>query len=154
MIRGPPKRTTPLCLGCFTVFEDASYAIYCPNCNFPFCSEECKAWEEHQMECALFTQQNVKVNADNFNYELFEPDYDLILPLRILSLKQNPEKWAIIMKMCSQLGNLKKNSDWVKKQKYVVDYILNTMKLPDVSEDLLLTVMGIIQINQYEGILS
>ena len=103
------------------------------------------------MECALFTQQNVKVNADNFNYELFEPDYDLILPLRILSLKQNPEKWAIIMKMCSQLGNLKKNSDWVKKQKYVIDYILNTMKLPDVSEDLLLTVMGIIQINQYEG---
>ena len=47
----------------------------------------------------------------------------------------------------SQLDQLKKNSEWVEKQKYVVDYILNILKLPNVTEDMILTVLAIDKIN-------
>merc|ERR1712156_245949 len=92
----------------------------------------------------LDSQQNVQISVEKFTYQNPQKEYDLILPLRMLALKsRNPSKWKPIWKLMSQLDQLKKKSEWVEKQKYVVDYILNTLKLPNVTEDMILTLLAI-----------
>ena len=150
LVRGPVKNTIPVCLSCYNEL-DADSVIVCWICNFPFCSEECQQFEEHQMECSIFAKQNVKIKNDQFDYSSSEPAYDLILPLRLLFLKSDPEKWKTFWKLMSHHGNLKKKSDWVDKQKYVVDYILNTLKLPNITEDIILTILGINHVNGVTG---
>ena len=110
---------------------------------------------EHQIECTIFSEQNVQVDTDKFNYPI-EPIYDIILPLRILSFKspktQNFEKWKPFWKLMSHFENLKKKKDWIEQQKYIVDYIMNTLKLPNVTEDQILTILAIDHINGHTGI--
>ena len=146
IVCGPVKNTIPVCLSCYSNLDSQNVNI-CSTCHFPFCSEKCKTSEEHQAECSIFNEQNVKISVEKFNYQNTQKEYDLIMPLRILSLKTNPSKWKPLWKLMSQLDQLKKNSEWVEKQKYVVDYILNILKLPNVTEDMILTVLAIDKIN-------
>ena len=91
-------------------------------------------------------------NHDQFDYSSSESAYDLILPLRMLYLKSSdPDKWKQFWKLSSHIGNFKKKNEWVDKQKYVVDFILNTLKLPDITEDIILTILGIIHVNGVTG---
>ena len=144
LVRGPVKNTIPVCLSCYNEL-DPENVVVCWICNFPFCSEECQQFEEHQQECSIFAKQNVKIkNHDQFDYSSSESAYDLILPLRMLYLKSSdPDKWKQFWKLSSHIGNFKKKNEWVDKQKYVVDYILNTLKLPDITEDIILTILGL-----------
>ena len=153
LVRGPIKKTIPVCLSCYNELDADSVTVNCWICNFPFCSEECQQFEEHQQECSIFAKQNVKIkNHDQFNYSSSESVYDLIIPLRIIFLKSSdPEKWKQFWKLMSHYGHLKKKSEWIDKQKYVVDYILNTLKLPDITEDIILTILGINHINGVTG---
>ena len=89
----------------------------------------------------------MKISVEKFNYQNPQKEYDLILPLRMLALKSNPSKWKPLWKLMSQLDQLKKRTEWVEKQKYVVDFILNILKLPNVNEDMILTLLAIDKIN-------
>ena len=51
----------------------------------------------------------------------------------------------------SHFENLKKKKEWMEKQKYIVDYITNTLKLPNVTEDQILTILAIDHINGHTG---
>ena len=146
IVCGPAKNTLPVCLSCY-IHLDSQNVFICSTCNFPFCSEKCKKSEEHRAECSIFEQQNVKISVEKFIYQDPQKEYDLIMPLRMLSLKLNPSKWKPFWKLMSQLDQLKKNSEWVEKQKYVVDFILNILKFPNVTEDMILTLLAIDKIN-------
>ena len=148
IVCGPVKNTLPICLSCYGGLDSQQNVNICSTCHFPFCSENCKKSEEHRAECSIFEQQNVQISVDKFTYQNPQKEYDLILPLRMLALKsRNPSKWKPIWKLMSQLDQLKKKSEWIEKQKYVVDYILNTLKLPNVTEDMILTLLAIDKIN-------
>ena len=148
IVCGPVKNTLPICLSCYGGLDSQQNVNICSTCHFPFCSENCKKSEEHRAECSIFEQQNVQISVEKFTYQNPQKEYDLILPLRMLALKsRNPSKWKPIWKLMSQLDQLKKKSEWVEKQKYVVDYILNTLKLPNVTEDMILTLLAIDKIN-------
>ena len=110
LVRGPVKKTKPVCLTCYSLI-DWSDCVYCKKCNFIFCNDWCNAADEHQAECKVLPQ----VDSYNFNYTDFEPMYDVILPLRILLLKDSP-KWKPFIKMMSQLENHKKSGKWKEDQ--------------------------------------
>ena len=96
------------------------------------------------MECSFFAKQNMKNTADqnSVNY------YDIILPLRILSLRKKPEVlWKPFWKLMSHLDEFKQNKEWLDKQKIVSDFILKKMKIPDVTEEMILTILAIDAIN-------
>ena len=89
--------------------------------------------------------------VQNQNYSTVEQAYDLILPLRLLSLKSDPERWKQIWKLMSHSDNLKKKKEFLEKHKFVVDYILTRLKIPDVDEDLILDLLAIDHINGHTG---
>ena len=99
------------------------------------------------MECSILAQENVKLTDD----ERFINSYDLILPLRILSLRSKPKQWKPFWKMMSHLKAFKQNKEWMEKQKNVLDFILKKLKIPDVSEELLLTILAIDSVNGRTG---
>ena len=146
IVCGPVKNTFPVCLSCYGGLDGQNVTI-CATCHFPFCSEKCKKTEDHRAECAFFEQQNVKIAVEKFSYQHPQKEYDLILPLRMLALKSNPTKWKPLWKLMSQLNQFKKEAEWIEKEKYVVDYILNILKLPDVTQDMVLTILAIDKIN-------
>ena len=143
LVRGPVKKTKPVCLTCYSLI-DWSDCVYCKKCNFIFCHDWCNAADEHQAECKVLPQ----VDSYNFNYTDFEPMYDVILPLRILLLKDSP-KWKPFIKMMSQLENHKKSDKWKEDQKHVIDFLLE-LKLPDVDENLIYTILAIIETNSMD----
>ena len=70
MVRGPVKNTIPVCLSCYNEL-DPENVVVCWICNFPFCSEECQQFEEHQQECSIFAKQNVvSRQTSSFAYDL------------------------------------------------------------------------------------
>ena len=103
------------------------------------------------MECKFFTPHRVKMYVQNQNYSTVEQAYDLILILRLLSLKSDPERWKQIWKLMSHSDNLKKKTAFLEKHKFVVDYILTRLKIPDVDEDLILDLLAIDHINGHTG---
>merc|ERR1719464_1676174 len=66
----------------------------------------------------------------------------------ILSLrKSKPDLWKPFWKLMSHLAEFKQNKEWMEKQKPVCDFILNKMKIPDVTQEMLLTILAIDSIN-------
>ena len=47
----------------------------------------------------------------------------------------------------SHLAEFKQNKEWMEKQKPICNFILNKMKIPDVTEEMLLTILAIDSIN-------
>ena len=47
----------------------------------------------------------------------------------------------------SHLDEFKQNKEWMEKQKPICDFILNKMKIPDVTQEMLLTILAIDSIN-------
>jgi len=151
MIRAPVMGGTTLgcstgssliCLGCYNLLTGGW--VSCSNCGGTLCSVKCKDSADHQMECSFFAKQNMKNTADqnSVNY------YDIILPLRILSLRKKPEVlWKPFWKLMSHLDEFKQNKEWLEKQKIVSDFILKKMKIPDVTEEMILTILAIDAIN-------
>ncbi len=98
------------------------------------------------MECQFFG--NVKVDGENFNYSTFEVLYDVILPLRVLSLRETPQ-WKVVINLKHHLKELQQRPSWKDGHKFVIDYITSTLKL-NVSEDTILTILAIDQANSFD----
>ena len=75
--------------------------------------------------------------------------YDTILPLKILALKDSAN-WKPFWKLMSQSEKLQqKSSTWKEGQKHIIDFLLD-LKLPNVDENLIYTVLAIIETNSIE----
>ena len=61
--------------------------------------------------------------------------------------KSKPDLWKPFWKLMSHLAEFKQNKEWMEKQKPICDFILNKMKIPDVTQEMLLTILAIDSIN-------
>merc|ERR1712062_565417 len=83
----------------------------------------CNEWCNASDEFQTICKLLPKVDSYNFNYSDYEPMYDTILPL--------------------------KSSTWKENQKHIIDFLLD-LKLPNVDENLICTVLAIIETNSIE----
>ena len=103
VVRCPPYSTKPICLGCYE-YLDKGNVYYCPKCHWPMCSKECCSKPDHKAECEIFSQSGYKVLSKKFNYQSFEPLYDVLTPIRMLALKnERPDDWKSLSSLQSHL---------------------------------------------------
>ena len=102
IIKGLCLSPVPVCVVCDTKIPNSSKfkSINCKECGFKICSKNCleviKVAHAHDDECLVLTDL-VRNHPDKKFV-----DYSLLLPLRILLLKQKkPEKFGKIMDLQS-----------------------------------------------------
>ena len=148
LTRCPPYSTLPICLGCY-IFIDKSNYINCPTCNWPMCSDTCCKAPDHLLECALFKEANFKVDTEKFNFDTFEPLYDVLTPLRALSFRKScPDKWKIFLELMSHEEDWKSTENWIEEHKPASDFILG-LKLKNVDQQLIWKIFGICYTNEF-----
>ena len=91
-VKYPQWKTVPVCPGCYIPIQLES-CIPCKICNWPMCSEKCSKTEDHSLECGIFEKQGLKIDFDQFkndeNRQSHVPLFDIIIPLRMLALRNN-----------------------------------------------------------------
>ena len=109
--------------------------VYCPQCNFPICSEQCI-----HPESDPFCQYLSKITTNQ--------NLEFITPLKFLMLKDsNPELFSKLLERESHAKELKKCARWNEYQGKIIDPL---MKLNYFDEDLIVKVIGILATNAFE----
>ena len=91
-----------------------------------------------------------KIDASKFSFSEPEPLYDLISPLRVLSQREsNPEHYKLFCALESHLAQWKKQPDFVEAHRFVSDYLIKTLKMKDVDEDLVMRIFGNFYTNDF-----
>lgn len=95
-VLGPKIRSQIICLGCHKnlfQLDTTKDFLRCSRCTWPICSKKCENSSLHIDECHLMSSRNFKSSIKNAgNVAQLETCYCLILPLRVLLLKQkNPD---------------------------------------------------------------
>ena len=151
LVRAPPFSTHPVCLGCYEPLERGNY-FQCKICHWPFCNQSCYKSDnkDHKLECSLFEKQGVTVNPREFNFRGGpEPLYDVIKPLRVLGL--NSKDLDVFMGLMSHLEEWKCREGFYESHKAAVNYILDELKLPNVTEEIILKIFAIGYTNTFES---
>ena len=148
-VRCPPYSTKPLCLGCYK-FLDKKANILCPACHWPMCSKACIKAEDHLLECKLFQAADFKMKPHDFNFEEFEPLYDIITPLRMWALKsQKPQVWKELSSLMDHLEQWKTDPRWVEEHDFICDFISENLNIKGLDQDMILRLFGIGYINDF-----
>ncbi|CAH1400343.1 unnamed protein product [Nezara viridula] len=150
---GPPQVTGPVCLGCLNGLQGPG--VDCPRCGWPMCSSACAASPGHRPECHWAqVKRKEKVKISNFTTP--HPTYACITPLRLLYAKHTDSKlWAKISSLESHPEERKKDGKWEQERFAVAKLLRRFYKLEEeVTEDEILEICGIIQINGHEVPLS
>ena len=152
LLKYPQWKTLPTCLGCYKLlYKDKCQP--CKLCQWPMCSKECSASPDHKLECKIFAKYGVKLNIKDLKFDQPEPMYDLITPIRMLALKLNDQSgWKALTNLSSHNEIWNEQPAWKKQHQKVIDYILKTMKLNDVTENLILDLYGIAYINDFSAL--
>jgi len=75
-------------------------------------------------------KQNYKVDSSKFCFDDKEPLYDVIPPIRALSLKESsPSEWRLLQNLMSHLDNWMVDPEWKESHQYIIDFILDTIKV-------------------------
>jgi len=106
LVMGPTALSSPVCLSCH---HPVTTLIRCSTCQWPMCSPACAEDIRHRAECAVLAQDVKGVGVPSSSEET--PRYDLILILRCLLLKNEPEKWNTLMSLESHWERHKKGEE-------------------------------------------
>lgn len=91
-VLGPKIRCPVVCLGCHkNIFQPDTTKdfVRCSKCTWPLCSKQCETSPYHQDECKLMSSRKFRSGIKNSgNVNQLEACYCLILPLRVILLKQ------------------------------------------------------------------
>ena len=102
------------------------------------CSEDCCSKEDHLLECEVFSSAGFKVKYHKFDYENFEPLYDIFTPIRMLALKdKKPTDWQNLKSLMSHLDIWKKDPRWVEDHEFAANFILENVIMNVKKDDIL-----------------
>lgn len=150
LVAGPQQFTVPVCLGCYSVADGSRE---CSACGWPICSEACEKAIAHRAECTLTLRRGSKVSIKTFFQR--HPIFQCVTVLRCLYLKEtNTSGWEKLNKLVShcekRIGTEKYEADRTAVAKFIRSFFV----LEEVSEETILKLCGIIQVNGHEVPLS
>ncbi|XP_037828330.1 SET domain-containing protein SmydA-8 [Lucilia sericata] len=148
LFRGPSQLTPPVCLGCLNAIEPTDY-INCEQCGWPLCGVECKNKDEHRFECELTVKRGKKVNVQEFTNP--HPLYQCLSTARCLMLRdKDAEKWKQINELESLEDQRRGSMQWKADYESVCKFIIKYFNTQLFSEDEIMRIIGILQINGHE----
>ncbi|XP_003693098.2 SET domain-containing protein SmydA-8-like isoform X1 [Apis florea] len=141
LITGLMYNSVPVCLQCYTMLNQ-EIAIPCEKCGWPLC-QNCN---EHGLECKFScSRRDSKISITEFGYP--HPSYQCINIIRALSLKDtNPESYKKLISLeshCNEINNSKEPLN-------IAHFIKRFFKADDISEEEIVTIIGILQVNGHE----
>lgn len=155
LVQGPSQITYPVCLVCLQGLEetDINNDQECPQCGWPICLD-CKADKRITLlkhdECEITASRGTKFTLQNYFNP--HPTYQCLTVLRCLLLKERaPEKWEKLMRLESHCEQRRGSPQWCNDREGVARFIPRFFKCPGRwSEDEIMKVAGIVQINGHE----
>lgn len=152
---GPKHNTRIVCLGCYIYLhfdEDGDSIDRCEKCDWPLCGM-CIESVDHNLECEVFQKAGVKF-AGNVSEDGVCTQLDCITPLRVLINKElDPERWQREVAPMEYHDEARRqltdvwNADLVN----IARYLRGPCKLDRFSEELIMRVVGILEVNAFEG---
>eukprot|EP00092_Neocalanus_flemingeri_P045750 GFUD01051271.1.p1 GENE.GFUD01051271.1~~GFUD01051271.1.p1 ORF type:complete len:551 (-),score=122.42 GFUD01051271.1:56-1708(-) len=143
IVVGPSQECDAICLSCMSAI-DTSYV--CGGCGYPFCDEECAADPVHDGECQVLCKAPLPV-IDGTQNTAYHP----ILPLRLLLQRSQDETKA---RLCEELMDHKeerKGSEyWEFSQKHIIQFLRESCKQSQWTEEEIMNAIGILEVNAYE----
>ncbi|XP_061386995.1 SET domain-containing protein SmydA-8 [Musca vetustissima] len=151
-----PKSGGIVCLGCYQPLafgDDGDSLDRCDTCDWPLCSA-CLDSPVHEGECKIFAEANVRF-AGNVGEDGICAQLDCITPLRVLLAKEAyPERWEKeVAPMEYHDKERRANTEiWHADLVNIAQYLRGPCKLAErFSEDLIMQVVGILEVNAFEG---
>ncbi|XP_055920728.1 SET domain-containing protein SmydA-8 isoform X1 [Eupeodes corollae] len=152
---GPKQHSGIVCLGCYRYLqfdEDGDSIDRCEKCDWPLCGM-CIDSVEHNLECEVFHKANVKF-AGNVSADGVCTQLDCITPLRVLLNKEiDPERWEreVAPMEYHDQSRRQMTEVWNADLVNIAQYLRGPCKLDRFSEDLIMRVVGILEVNAFEG---
>ena len=85
-----------------------------------------------------------------FSFADPEPLYDVICPIRVLAQRQShPEQYKLFTTLESHLGEWKKSEDFFVEHRFVSRYLIETLGMKDVDEELIFKIFGNFYTNDF-----
>lgn len=92
-ILGPKTVSTAACLGCNKSLVPSSADFYkCSKCSWPLCGKNCENSQFHVDECKIMQAKGFKSKIVNTGQAKSEADYCVIVPLRVIILRETKPK--------------------------------------------------------------
>ncbi|XP_055920729.1 SET domain-containing protein SmydA-8 isoform X2 [Eupeodes corollae] len=155
-----PKLSSPVvCLGCFVPVNCNLDGFRCPKCGWPLC-QDCiisDGAEVHQKECEVFKSANAKfyvIKDDEYRKRNECVQLDCVMPLRVLLNKEiDPERWEreVAPMEYHDQSRRQMTEVWNADLVNIAQYLRGPCKLDRFSEDLIMRVVGILEVNAFEG---
>ena len=148
LVQGPSQITRPVCVGCLQGLEE-QLQLECERCGWPICSPLCQNSNLHNAECQLTVNRGSKVSLQH--YFSPHPTYQCLTPLRCLLMKENePGTWEKLMQLESHCDERQGSVQWRNDREGVAKFIPRFFKCNEWSEEEILKICGIVQINGHE----
>ncbi|KAL0275681.1 UNVERIFIED_CONTAM: hypothetical protein PYX00_003468 [Menopon gallinae] len=150
LVSGPLQSTPPVCLGCYVLLNELNRRD-CSKCGWPVCSERCEKSDSHKPECEITERyKKEKVVISNLGNGLNHPSYESMIVLRCLYLKQaNKSAWEKLSKLESH-NEKRKNTEKYKSDVLMIgQFIPRFYKYGEFTEEEILKVAGIVQVNAH-----
>ncbi|KAJ4438510.1 hypothetical protein ANN_14455 [Periplaneta americana] len=149
LVAGPSQVTPPVCLGCYRLLTEQN-AKTCTECGWPVCSEVCAHATAHRAECS-FTKLHKGSKVTVRNFQQPHPIYQCVTALRCLYLRDsNPVAWERLQSLESHCAERKKTPRYEEDRVTVAQFVRRFFCLQEFSEDDILRVCGILQVNGHE----
>lgn len=149
LVRGPSQITPPVCVGCLQGLPDEQLQLECERCGWPVCTQSCQDAPAHQLECQLTEARGTKVSLQH--YFSPHPTYQCMTTLRCLLLKANdPARWQKLIQLESHCDERRGSIQWRNDREGVAKFIPRFFKCDQWTEEEILKVAGIVQINGHE----
>ena len=76
-----------------------------------------------------------RMDTSGFNFDEAEQMYDVIPALRALAIRdKQPENWKLFWNLMSHLDNWMKDPEWRVSHQYIIDFILDKLKVLQTEE--------------------
>ncbi|PSN56125.1 hypothetical protein C0J52_10642, partial [Blattella germanica] len=149
LVSGPPQITPPVCLGCYNLLKEQT-AIPCPDCGWPMCSMECARNPAHRPECDITKYRKGSQIAVR-NFEQPHPLYQCITTLRCLNFRNsNPVVWDKLNALQSHCEERRKTPQYEQERVTVAQFIRKFFKMEEFTEEEIMHICGVIQVNGHE----
>ncbi|XP_066992454.2 SET domain-containing protein SmydA-8 [Anabrus simplex] len=149
LIAGPPQITAPVCLGCYKPLT-SSTSVECLRCGWPLCSSKCAENPAHIPECRA-TSEWKKEKVSIRDFEISHPTYQSVTVLRCLYQRDyNPAVWNKLSSLESHCQHRRGTPKYEQDRVAIAKFIRRFFKVDSFSEDEILRVCGIVQVNGHE----
>ncbi|XP_058830487.1 SET domain-containing protein SmydA-8 isoform X2 [Topomyia yanbarensis] len=149
LVYGPSQITAPVCVGCLQALTEKQF-LECDRCGWPVCKRKCQDRPSHQAECQFTIARGSKMSLQHFYVP--HPVYQCVTPLRCLLLADTDStKWQTLIKLESHEEQRRGSKQWRDDREGVAKLIPRFFKCENKwSEDEILRVTGILQVNGHE----